>query len=508
MIKTLRQAAFLRLTLFLVLGILIQTQINLFPYWIYGVLSALVIFFLAQLPKNARSYRWRWLFGAGLFLLCVSVAGIISYVKWNQSEWTAGEKMQSYRVQLLDYPVRKPQTWMCKVKTGDRMAVIYIPVDSASSSLSLADWLLINARFEKTDLMYLRKQGIAARAFVAKSNWKKLEDTPEQGFNLRFHSLKYRKNTLSRLKQVLPDENSFAIAAAISCGYAIDIDQDLRQIFAATGTAHLLAISGLHFAIIYGMLNFLFSFLGYSQRGRIIRQSVILPLLWIYAFFTGLPPSVIRAATMITLWGVGNAFFFRAFTINTLGAAAFFILLYNPLYLFDIGFQLSFSAVFAILLINPYLTSLYQSRNPALKYVWDLSCTSTSAQLGTAPLSIYYFNQFPILYLVANVFAIPLSGILLLMIPVSLLVSFFFGNHPELLFPLRKLMQVFIDVLVVLAEVPNGVITNINLTVKDSFLMTLGIIFSFLLLTKKRMIYLCLLLILVALQVFYYLCSQ
>jgi competence protein ComEC len=199
---------------------------------------------------------------------------------------------------------------------------------------------------------------------------------------------------------------------------------------------------------------------------------------------------------------------FRALTINTVGAAAFFMLLYNPLNLFDVGFQLSFIAVLSILLINPYLISLYHSRNPMINYVWELSCTSTSAQLGTAPLSLYYFHQFPLLYLVSNIFAIPLTGILMLLIPVSMLVSLFLGTQSGLMFPLQKTLQLFINGLRVLAEIPNGVISDIQLTLKDTINLALGIVFSFLFVIKKRMVYLCLLIILAALQVFYYFCSQ
>ena len=305
---------------------------------------------------------------------------------------------------------------------------------------------------------------------------------------------------------MLPNEQLFSVAAGISFGYVIEMDKETRQAFAATGCAHILSVSGLHFAILYGALNIIFSFLGNKKRGRIIRQVIILPFLWTFAFFTGMPPAVTRSVIMITIWGLGNTFFVQALTINTLGSAAFFMLLYNPLNLYDIGFQLSFCAVFAILLINPYLISLYESRNPALKYLWDLSCTSTSAQIGTAPLSIYYFHQFPLLYLISNIFAIPVTGILMLLIPCSLLISFAFGNYHELIFPLQKILEIFINVLNALANVPQGVITGIQLTVNDAIILALGIVFSFLFMIKKRMIYLSLLIILVAFRVIYYLC--
>ena len=506
MIKTLRQAVFLRLTFFFGLGIIIQTQKNLFPYWICFVILSLLILFIALLPKINSSYRWRWLFGAGLSFLCTSSAGILTHTKWMQSEWTEESVIRNYLVQLIDDPERKPQTQMCKVKTGDKTVLIYIPTDSVSSSLKPSDWLSINVRFEKITELHLRKKGIAARAFVYKNNWEKLENLPKQRFSLMFYSLKCRRIVLNQLKKMLPDEQSFAIATAISFGYAKEIDKETRQIFTAAGCAHILSISGLHFALIYSALNFLFSFLGNKRRGRIIKQLIILPLLWTFAFFTGMPPSVTRAVIMITIWGVGNAFSFRALTINTLGSAAFFMLLYNPFNLYEIGFQFSFSAVLAILLINPYLTSLYRSRNPMINYVWELSCTSTSAQLGTAPLSIYYFHQFPLLYLISNIIAIPLTGIFLLLIPLSLLVSFLFGIQPELLYPLRKLLEIFINILRSLAEIPQGVITDIQLTVKDAIILSLDVIIFFLFITKKRVIYLCFIIILVSLQVFFYLC--
>lgn len=507
MIKTLQQAVFLRMSLFFAFGILIQTQKNFLPLWAACMGISLSFLIFIQFRKKTISYRRRWVFGMGLFLFFSSSAGIISHLKWKQAEWIEEEGIRNYQVELIDEPIKKPQTWMCKAKTRGKTVFIYLPIDSASSSLNPSDRLLIRAHFNKTDRIDDRKQGIAARAFIAKTHWEKIEPLPEHRFNIGFLSLKYRRNLLNQLKKILPDEKSYAIAAAISLGYSHEINKETRQIFSDTGSSHILSISGLHFAILYASFHFLLSFLGNKQKGRIVRQMIILPMLWLFAFFIGMPPSVIRAVIMITVWGIGNAFLFQGLTINTVGSAAFFMLLYNPYYLYDAGFQLSFCAVFSILLINPYLTSLYHSRNPMLNYVWELSCTSSSAQLGTAPLSMYYFHQFPLLYLVSNLFAIPLTGILLLLIPLSLLASYFFRNQPELMYPLQKLLELFIGLLSGLSEIPHGVIRDIHLSLKDSINMALGIVFSILSVIKKRMIYFCLLIILAALQVFYYLCS-
>jgi competence protein ComEC len=217
-------------------------------------------------------------------------------------------------------------------------------------------------------------------------------------------------------------------------------------------------------------------------------------------------PSVIRAASMLTLWGLGNVFLFRAFTINTVGVAAFFMLLYNPFNVFDVGFQLSFSAVLAILLIHPHLVKLYESRNPLIKYVWELSCVSTSAQLGTAPLSIYYFRQFPLLFLISNLFAIPVTGVLLALLPVSLFLHFLFGNVSWLMLPVNKILTVFIFALEQLEAIPNGLIQTEQISVTDMFYLFLAIILGALLFLRKRIVYLYLLAIVSASRIIYYLC--
>ncbi|GHT09487.1 hypothetical protein FACS189426_08130 [Bacteroidia bacterium] len=485
---------------------MIRIHWDLVSCWYYIAVFSLLVSAISFISPLNHRYSWRWLFGFGLSLLCISSAGILTDNKWAESEWKGKDGIRDYQVQILDDPVRKPKTWLCKVKVNNQKAIIYVPADSLASTLLPSDWLAISVPFEKVDQMYLRKQGIAARAFVYKGNWAKMENPPKQGFNLRFSSLKCRRVLLHHLRELIPDEKPAAIASAILFGYVNDLDADLRQTFAATGSAHILSVSGLHFSIVYGIFYFLFSFLGNGRKGMMFRQLIIIPLMWIFAFLTGMGPSVIRAAIMLSLWGIGNGFLFRAFTLNTVGVAAFFMLLYNPLYLFDVGFQLSFSAVLAILLINPYLTALHESRNPVIRYVWELSCVSTSAQLGTAPLSIYYFHQFPLLYLVTNIFAIPLTGLLMFLIPASLSLQFLLGNHSWLTYPVNQLLVFFISGLEWLEVIPHGLINNLNPSICETLCFSLCGLLFLLMWIKKRIIYVYLLLLLVALQVFYYLC--
>jgi len=507
MTKILQQAVFLRLSLFFIAGIIVQIHWDLYPGWIYIGGLSLMVMGVSFLPSLVHSYQWQWLFGFGLFLLCFSSAGILARNLWKASEWKGDTEENIYHVQILDEPAEKPKTLMFPVSIEGQKALIYIPIDSLSMQLLPSDWLIISTRFEKIEEMFLRKERISAKAFVYKNHWKKWDNPSKQRINLRFEALKCRRALLSHLREIIPDEKSFEIGAALLLGYTQNLDKDIRQTFAATGTSHILSISGLHFSIIYGIFYFLLSFLGNSKRGRIARQAIILPLMWIFAFLTGMEPPVIRSAVMINLWGFGNAFLFKSFTINTVGAAAFFMLLYNPFNLFDVGFQLSFLAVLAILLINPHLVILYTSRNPLIRHVWELSCVSASAQLGTAPLSMYYFHQFPLLFLVTNLFAIPMTAIIMGLLPISLLLQFLMGNHSWLMWPLNKSLNWFILGLEKIESIPNNLIDGIFLSEIDVIFVVFYLIFLFLLMIKKRIYYFYLLLACALFQIIYYLCE-
>jgi competence protein ComEC len=504
--QNLNQSVFLRLTLFYIAGIIIQTHVDLYPLWIWTGILAVAVIAVSFLPSVIRSYQWRWLFGAGTFLLSFSWAGIMSRNQWTATEWQGSTEERVYRVQILDEAVRKPKTLMFRVGVGEQKAIIYLQTDSAAETLQPSDRLIITARFEKTEQMFLRKNGIAARAFVRKHQWEKAGH--DKQFNLRFAALKCRRFLLDRLRETVDGEKTFAVGAALLLGYTLHLDKDIRQTFASAGAAHVLAISGLHFSIIYGILYFLFSFLGNRRKERILRQVIILPMMWFFVYLTGMGASVIRAAVMISLWGIGNAFSYKSLSVDTAGAAAFFMLLYNPLNLYDVGFQLSFSAVMAILLITPYLSKLYQSQNPVFRYVWGLSCVSISAQLGTAPLSMYYFHQFPLLFLAGNLFAVPMTTVILCLMPLTLLLRLLPTESGWLMWPLNQSLKWFVGGLEAMEKIPGQLIDNIVLSEFDAACLACQTVFFLLGVIQKRASYLYMLIIFIVFQVICHFCGH
>ena len=524
MLKAFRQAPFLRLVLFFILGILVQYQWDISSYFLVIFAFSFLLIIFSLLPTVTSSYNSRWVFGVGILSLIFVFAAYLTREAWNDSDWKIPPQNHDYEVRILEEPVRKPKTWMCKVKilsadtlvydqVIDKKVIVYLPADSLSSSLVVGNAITLNARLDKPTWMpadqsfdyptYLRKQGYSAVGFVSRNHWKLREKPVPIQDILKFFALKCRRTLLVHLHTLIPDEKNYSIAAALVFGYKNELDKDLRASFADTGVSHVLAVSGLHFATIYAIFYFLLSFLGASRRSKIIRQLILLPLMVGYAFMTGLPPSVTRALIMLSIWGIGSAFFHRSFTLNTVAVAAFFMLLYNPFYLFDVGFQLSFSAVIAIVVFNPFFNGLYTTFNPVIKYFWDLCCVSTSAQLGVAPLILYYFHQFPVIYLVSNLFAIPLVGILLVLIPFSLFLQFIFGPASWVLYPVNSLLHFFISGVVWLQSIPFGVITNIHITVFEAFYFFLLIISIVLVMVKKRIVYFYIFGLLVVFGIFY-----
>jgi competence protein ComEC len=431
-------------------------------------------------------------------ILLTSFAGAVELTKrnWDESEWEV-EGNHAYLVRIVEDPVNKPKTRMCKAeilsadsliydKAVHKKVVIYLPKDSLSLQLIGGDCLWVEASLKKPELPYLRKQSYAAVAFIRSGDWS-LQSTPAPlSQQIYFQSLTVRRSLFNQLRIILPDQESFSVAVALMFGYKDELDKDLRQRFSNIGAGHILAVSGLHFNLLFGVIYSCLSFLGMSMKGKICKQFIQIPLIWGFAFITGFSPSVIRAACMLTFWGIGNAFFYKSFTLNTVAVVAFFMLLLRPLYLFDVGFQLSFAAVVAIVIINPIFVELYASKNKIIQYLWELVSVSFSAQVGVLPLSLYYFHQFPLLFLVTNLLIIPLSGILLILIPLSLILHAIFSHWEVLTFPLRWLVSLFIFIARSLDEVPGGTISGVQISVFGTFLLYISFAFIIYLLIRKN----------------------
>lgn len=207
--------------------------------------------------------------------------------------------------------------------------------------------------------------------------------------------------------------NEIAIVQALILGQKKDINKQLYSDYAAAGAIHILAVSGLHVGIIYFILIALLRPLKYLFKYELVISIIIVISLWGFAFLTGLSPSVIRAVTMFSFFAFAKAINRETNTINTLFLSYFTLLIINPLWLFHIGFQLSYLAVLSILWLYPLFNKVYCPKNYFARKIWDIFTLTLAAQIGIFPLSIYYFHQFPGLFFMTNLIILPFLGVLL-----------------------------------------------------------------------------------------------
>ena len=208
-----------------------------------------------------------------------------------------------------------------------------------------------------------------------------------------------------------PEE--LAIINALILGQRQDMDREMYTEYANAGAIHILAVSGLHVGIILMMLNFVLKPIENLKRGNTIKVVIILILLWSFAVIAGLSASVTRAVTMFSVVAIAMHLKRPTNIYNTLSISMFMLLLVKPMFLFDVGFQMSYLAVFAIVSIQPLLYKLWSPKWKIIDYFWQIFTVTMAAQLGVAPISLFYFHQFPGLFFVSNMAIIPFLGLIL-----------------------------------------------------------------------------------------------
>jgi competence protein ComEC len=231
--------------------------------------------------------------------------------------------------------------------------------------------------------------------------------------SLRGKAALFQSFILRALEKTSIEKRELGVLRAILLGQRNNLDSAIYEDYQNAGAAHILAVSGLHIGVLLLILQALLKPLMAIRHGPFLRMGLVVFALWSYAFFTGLSPSVVRAVTMFSF--IAYALFLNRPTsiVNILALSVFTILLIHPMFLFQVGFQMSYAAVFAIIWIYPILMKLWNPRHWFLKKSWQLFSVSLAAQAGVLPISIFYFHQFPGLFFLSNILIVPFLGILL-----------------------------------------------------------------------------------------------
>lgn len=238
-----------------------------------------------------------------------------------------------------------------------------------------------------------------------------------------FHEL--RQNLVNKTALLIKDSTERSLITALCLGYKDDLDDNLRELFIHTGTIHLLSVSGLHTGAIYLMLLSLLKLLRLPGNKK---NLWVLPLLWAYACLTGLSPSIVRAATILSFITISKIACRSYIPLNTIAASAFLTLIINPALIYAVSFQLSYSAYFGIIVLYPFLYRLIKLP-PSLSKIYACCCVSIAAQLPTLPLCAYYFHTINLNGFLANLLAIPIATLLLYSGMIWLLLPFAISQY-------------------------------------------------------------------------------
>ena len=327
------------------------------------------------------------------------------------------EKSNSYKAlaSLHDMPDRY------QVHNTGRI-IIYLKKDSMARQLGYGSRILVRKNFQEIKSsgnpgsfdyrQYCFRQGITHQLYLAPGDYLLVEGNSGNEFSAFLFGC--REWVVNLIRKYIKGKKEQGLAEALLIGYKQDLDKDLVQAYAETGVVHVIAISGLHLGLIYWLLVVLTGFLNKTKWLALLRLLFILAALWIFSFLAGAQPSVLRSALMFSFLAGAAVFSRHTQVYNTLALSAFVLLCINPYWLWDAGFQLSYTAVLSILLFYRQIYNWFYFPNKLLDLVWKLMAVTLAAQILTLPVSVYHFHQLPLLFLLTNVLAVPLSSLILL----------------------------------------------------------------------------------------------
>lgn len=433
-----KNAPFIRLLFPFAVGILLQWyQEFSVAVGVVGAICFTIAYLLFFLFPLAVRFKLQLLRGIILNLLFVSIGFVITWQKdvQHSNNWFGQYYHDSdYLVVRINEPlIEKSKSYKAdgyvesvihndSVFSSKGKILLYFSKDSQQPTLHYGDKILLNKSLQPIKnsgnpgafnyQRYAAFQSVFHNVFLKQKDWVKLEDKNINAFkNFIFTS---RETILSILQKNIPvNKDELGIAEALLIGYTNDLDKDLVQAYSNTGVVHIIAISGMHLGLIYIMLVWSFAKIPFINQSKIVQVVLILSCLWLFSLLTGAAASVLRSAVMFTFIALGKIFSKQSSIYNSLAGSAFVMLSYNPYFLWDVGFQLSYLAVIGIIIFQKPIYNWLYIKNKWINEVWKLMAISLAAQVLTFPICIYYFHQFPNLFLITNIIAVPLSSIIL-----------------------------------------------------------------------------------------------
>lgn len=372
--------------------------------------------------------------------------------------------------------------------------LLYLQPSDEAQELRYGDLLFVHTNLSRIEppynpdafdnQQYMRRRGIYYSGFVHDGAWQCFGHAPAN--RLKYVAQNIRNRLINTYITAGMSGDEFDILKAILLGDDDTLDPELKASYSSAGVSHILCVSGMHVGVIFMIINFLLKPLDLFRSSKIFKSVLVMLVIWLYAHITGLAPSVTRSATMFSFVAVGQLLRRNTNVFHSLFASMYILLVINPLLLFEVGFQLSYLAVAGIVLFQPKLSAVYKCRTKLGNYFWELLTVSVAAQLGTSPISIYYFAQFPNYFMLSNLCVITLSFVVIItgvaLLPVSLFP--FLAHYLSTLLTLEiRLMN---RIITFIESLPGAVTENLDCRLPQVILLYGVILFFCLWLYQKN----------------------
>ena len=376
--------------------------------------------------------RWlaahTWLMALVLLVMMIVVSGYmgrpLNLLKDTEVDYLDADTVLAMRLLGEGQEREKTIRYEAEVEGGSRV-LLYLQKDSVSMPV-MGDVLMVQTQVRRGGQlgdfdygMYLRRQGIAGSCWANRRNWQVIGHEEDRSLLTIAKRCQYRLH--EQYRQMGIEGKELGILSALTLGYRENLDKDVQRSFSVSGAMHVLAVSGLHTGIVWGIVVWLLTLGGWfkplweEKWKRWLLNIIAIVLIWMYAFVTGLSPSVMRSALMLSFWALSGLLEKQISRWNPLFAAAVIILIINPLALWSVSFQLSFAAVAGIMLIGQKMQRSISLKGRMLQYVGGLMLVSVAAQIATMPLTMHYFGQTSNYFALTNLVVIPMAGVLLVL---------------------------------------------------------------------------------------------
>ncbi len=463
------QFPLIKITLFFVLGIFFAFYIKLQPIFVVSILSIGFIFLGYSFFKSKNNLFQDNYFGisALLFSFLIGISSQTLHSDLLQKNNYSHQIDFTEKKHFLEVSLKEKlkfsefnDRYMAIVKRlNNQQSSGKIILNIRKDSLNLYDFEIGNVLKIKASIYknkpiknpnqfdygkYLENQNIYAQVYCDIDDIKIATNIDK---SIWYYTAKFRDKIIHNLEKSGFAKNELSVIIALILGQQQDISPEILRDYQYAGAVHVLSVSGLHVGYILLFVGYLLKPFPNTKKWKINKLIIVILSLWIFGFIAGLAPSVLRSVVMFSFVAIGRYLGRGVNIYNTLLVSAMIILLFQPSFLFDVGFQLSYTSLFFIIWLQPLFENIWQPNNKLLKLFWEIITVSFAAQIGAMGLSIYYFHQFPGLFFITNIIILPAMGIILALGVLVMLLAYF-DILPILLMKLLEYSIRFLDAII------------------------------------------------------------